>query len=129
MHFVEIGDRAELVGDIADLLDRRDVAIHRIDALEGDELGHFGPEFGQLAVEVFRIVMRPDLVRSTAVPDALDHRGMVKRVGEDHAARNSTSERAETGPVRHVAAGEQQRGLLACLDRADPAGQASPRAA
>ena len=35
---VEIGHRAVLLGEIADRRDRRDVAVHRVDALEGDEL-------------------------------------------------------------------------------------------
>ena len=38
MHLVEIGHRAVLVGDVADFADRRDIAVHRIDALEGDQL-------------------------------------------------------------------------------------------
>ena len=38
VHFVDIGERAELFGEVADLPDRRHVAIHRIHALDGDEL-------------------------------------------------------------------------------------------
>ena len=38
MHFVEIGQRVVLLGEVADRLDRRDVAVHRIDALEHDDL-------------------------------------------------------------------------------------------
>ena len=35
---VEMGHRAVLLGEIGDLADRGDVAIHRIDQLEGDQL-------------------------------------------------------------------------------------------
>jgi hypothetical protein len=42
MHLIEIGHRAEVVGDGAEFADRGDVAIHRIDRLEADELGAFG---------------------------------------------------------------------------------------
>ena len=37
MHFIEIGHRAVFLGDVADVVNRRDVAIHRIDRFEGDE--------------------------------------------------------------------------------------------
>ena len=39
MHFVDIGVGAVLLGEIADRRDRRDVAIHRIDRFEHDQLG------------------------------------------------------------------------------------------
>ena len=39
---VEIGERFIFVGEVADFGDRRDVAVHRIDALEGDQLGRVG---------------------------------------------------------------------------------------
>ena len=39
MHFVEIGHRGILFSDVAQLADRGDVAVHRIDRLEADELG------------------------------------------------------------------------------------------
>ena len=38
VHLVEIGQRAVLLGQIADRGDRRDVAVHRVDALEDDDL-------------------------------------------------------------------------------------------
>src|SRR6476660_2543171 len=38
MDLVEIGHRAIPLGDIANLCDRCDIAIHRIDRLEADEL-------------------------------------------------------------------------------------------
>ena len=39
---VEIGERVIFVGEVADRGDRGDVAVHRIDALEGDQLGRVG---------------------------------------------------------------------------------------
>src|SRR3546814_14472475 len=38
MHLVQIGERVVLVGKIADRMDRPDVAVHRIDAFNGDQL-------------------------------------------------------------------------------------------
>src|SRR5215831_17909681 len=42
VHLVEIGHRAVAIGDVAQLADRGDVAVHRIDRLEADELGPVG---------------------------------------------------------------------------------------
>src|SRR5215469_14948685 len=42
MHLVEIGHRAKALSDVAQFADRSDVAIHRIDRLEADELGPIG---------------------------------------------------------------------------------------
>src|SRR5690606_36951030 len=39
MDLVEIGHGAVALGDVDDLGDRRDVAVHRVDRLEGHELG------------------------------------------------------------------------------------------
>src|ERR1700730_15838604 len=38
VHLVEISHRPETLGDVAQFADRRDVAVHRIDRLEADEL-------------------------------------------------------------------------------------------
>ena len=113
MDLVEIGHRAVLFGDVADFLDRRDVAIHRIDRFEGDDLRHVAAIFRQQPVEILRIIVLPDALLGPGVADALDHRGMVAFVGEDDAARDVRSERAERGPVGDIAGGEQQRRLLA----------------
>src|SRR5690606_21780370 len=42
VNLVEIGQRAVLLGHREDLGNGRDVAVHRIDALEGDDLGPLG---------------------------------------------------------------------------------------
>ena len=42
MDLVEIGQRAVAVGEVADRGDRGDVAVHRIDAFERDQLGRLG---------------------------------------------------------------------------------------
>ena len=73
----EIGHRAKPLGDLANLCDRRDIAIHRINRLETNELR--APRIGadQTVFEVVRIVMADDLIFGATVPDALDHRGVV----------------------------------------------------
>ena len=54
---VEIGQRVVLVGEVADRRDRRDVAVHRIDAFERDQLGRFGVFGGEQLFEMFEIVV------------------------------------------------------------------------
>src|SRR3546814_5247450 len=57
VHLVEVGHGAVLLGDLAKLGDRRDVAVHGIDRLEGDQLGGGRVGLAQQAVEVLGIVM------------------------------------------------------------------------
>ena len=55
--FIEIGHRTIPVGDIANLGDGRDVAIHRIDRLKADELRPPRIATHQAVFEVDRIVV------------------------------------------------------------------------
>ncbi len=57
MDFVEVGERIILVGEVADRGDRRDVAVHRIDAFERDQLGRFGIFGGQQLFEMLQVVV------------------------------------------------------------------------
>ena len=60
MHLVEIGERTVALGHRAELGDGGDVAVHRIDALEGDELGGRGIGRRQETLEVRGIVVLED---------------------------------------------------------------------
>ena len=93
MDLVQIGQRTVPFGDVEDRGDRRDVAVHRIDALEGDDFRHVRAVFAKQPVEVGRVVVLPDPPLGLRVADALDHRGMVALVGEDHAAGQVGTER------------------------------------
>jgi hypothetical protein len=59
---VEIGDRAVFVGEVADLGDRSHVAVHRIDAFEGDQLRRVGGRCLQKLFEMNKIVVPEDLL-------------------------------------------------------------------
>ena len=102
-----------LFADVEDVGDGGDVAVHRIDALEGDQLGHFGAVHREQLVEVLGVIVAPHLVGRAGVADAFDHRCVVERVREHDAARDFRRQRAETRPVRDVARSEQQRCFLA----------------
>ena len=113
MDLVEIGHGAKGLGRVAQFGNRRDVAIHRVDRLKGDELGPGGVDPGEQAAEILGVVMGEDVLLGTAAADSFDHRGVIRRVGEDDAIGQPRRERAEGRPVRHIARGEQQRRLLA----------------
>jgi hypothetical protein len=86
MHFVQIGHGMMGVGDIAQFGDRRDIAIHRIHRFKRHQLRRMRIEIGQLAFEIARIVVSEDAGLAAAVPDALDHRGMIEFIRQDGAA-------------------------------------------
>jgi hypothetical protein len=62
MHLVEIGHCSELVGDIAEFADRRDVAVHRIDRLEANKLRSVGGHAVETSREVGRVVAAEDML-------------------------------------------------------------------
>ena len=84
MDLVDVGHRAMLVAHIEDFLDRRDIAIHRIDGFKGHDLGRIGRQTCQLAVQIFGVVVLPDHLLAARVANALDHRGVVELIGQDH---------------------------------------------
>ena len=61
MDLVEIGERAVAVGEVADLVDRRDVAVHRVDQFERHDLGRRRIGCLQQLLEMGEIVVAEDL--------------------------------------------------------------------
>ena len=113
MHLVEIGQRIVLVGQVADRMDRRDITIHRIDALERDQLGHVRVFGGEQLFEMLDIIVAEDALLAARIADASDHRGVVELVRKDDAARQDARQRRERRVVRDIARGEQQCAVLA----------------
>ena len=64
-------------------------------------------------LEMVEVVVAEDVLRAAAVANALDHRGVVLGVGEDHQPRHQPRERRQRRFVGDVGAREQQRRLLA----------------
>jgi hypothetical protein len=93
MNLVEIGQRAEFVGQIADRLDRAEIAIHRIDRFEGDQLGRGRVVGSQQFAQVLHIVVAEDALLPAVAAHALDHRGVVERVGIDDEAGKQLRQR------------------------------------
>ena len=96
-----------------DLLDRRDVAVHRIEALEHDQLGALERLGGEQFFEMGDVVMPPDLALAAGAAHALDHRIVVERVGEDQAIGQQVGDGRNGGEIGDPAGGEDQRRLLA----------------
>ena len=57
--------------------------------------------------------MAENLVLGAAVPDALDHRGVVCGIGEDDTVRNLSGQRGNSRLIGDVSRGEEQRPLFA----------------
>jgi hypothetical protein len=72
------------LGEVADFLDRRHVAIHRVHRLEGDELGALAIDRRQQLAQVRDIVVAEDALFHAGLAHALDHRGVIELVGENH---------------------------------------------
>ena len=113
MNLVDIGHGAIALGEIADLRQRRDVAVHRIQALAGDQLRPVGTGGAQQFFQMRHVAVAEDLALAAGLADAFDHRIVVERVRQDQAVRNQLGDGRDAGLVRDVARGEQQRGLLA----------------
>ena len=113
VHFVDIGHGAVALGEIADRMHRRHVAVHGIEALEHDQLRPLGIGGLEQLFEVADVVMPPDLLLAAGLAHALDHGIVVERVRQDQAIRQQLGDGRDAGLVRDIAGGEHQRGRLA----------------
>ena len=113
MRLVDVGQRTVAARHRQQGAQRRDVAVHRVQRLEGHQLRPVGIERRESRVEVRGIVVREDHGLGTAAPDALDHRRMVVGVREHHATRQRGGEGRQHGVVGDVTGGEHQRRVLA----------------
>ena len=59
------------------------------------------------------VVVTEDVLLAAAVADALDHRGVVLLVGEDHEARDQALQRRERRVIGDIGRGEEERCFLA----------------
>ena len=113
VHFVDIGQRIEFIGQIADRLDRAEIAVHRIERFKRDQLGRRRVIGFQQFAQVIQIVVTEDALGPAVAAHAFDHRGMVQRVGIDDQPRKELGQRRQRGIVGNVGRGEQQRRFLA----------------
>src|SRR5215471_9575903 len=113
MHFIEIGHRAIAFGEIANRSDLSEIAFHRIDGFEADDLRRIRRRGLKQLFEMRHVVVAIDALLGARMAHALDHRGVVQFIGEEDAARQKTRERRKRSVVRHKARREEKSGLLA----------------
>ena len=73
MNFIDIGHGAELVGQIGDRFDRGNVAIHRIDGFEHDQLGALFACRGEQVAQMVEVIVAENLLFHTRLPHTLNH--------------------------------------------------------
>ena len=112
VRLVEVGQRAVLGGERADLAQRGDVAVHRVDRLERDDARPLGREPVEQLAQVVDVVVAEDQPLGARGADAIDHRGVVALVREDDAVVEQAAERAQAGLVGDEARREDERRLL-----------------
>ena len=113
MRLVEVGQRAVFGGDRAQLAQGPEVAVHRVDRLECDDARHHRRQRLEQLAQVLHVVVPEDRALCSRRADAVDHRGVVALVREDHAALEQTAEHAQRGVVGDEARREHERGFLA----------------
>ena len=113
MDFVAIGQRIICVGEVTNVANVSHIAVHRIDALEGNQLGRLGVFGGQQRFEMGEVIVAPDTLLAATVADAGDHARVVELVGEDDAAGQDFAQCCQSCLIRNIAAGEQQCAILA----------------
>ena len=110
---VDIGQRAEFIGNVANRLDRAEIAIHRVNRFKGDQLGCGGIIGGHKRAQVLHIVMAEDTLGPAIAADPFDHRRVVQLVGIDDQTGKQLGQRAERRVIGDIGTGEQQGGFLA----------------
>ncbi|MNI46795.1 hypothetical protein D3C73_1012770 [compost metagenome] len=113
VNLIQIGEGAVLFGHIADRRDGGEVAVHRIAALETDQLGPVAADPAHQPVQIAPVVVGEDVLLHARAAHALDHGGVVQGVGKDHRPRQARRQRRQGRIIGRIARGEQQRRLLA----------------
>ena len=112
-----ISGGAVLLGQVADLGEGRDVAVHREDAVGDDQAEAAGSRLLELRLEVGHVGVRVDEALRLAQADAVDDRGVVELVGDDRVV--GSEERLEDAAVR-VEAGRVEDRVLHPEEGGDP---------
>ena len=80
-------------GNVTDFTNRRNVAIHRIDRLKGNQFCGCRIALAQKLVEVIDIVVAENFAGLAAVADARDHGIVIQLVGKDYTVGELAGER------------------------------------
>ena len=110
---VDHDERAVALGEVADLRQLRDVAVHREDAVGGDQLEARAVRVGLLQprLQLVHVGVGEAVALRLAEPDAVDDRGVVQRVGDDRVL--GAEQRLEQPAIGVEAGGEEDGVVLA----------------
>ena len=113
MNLVHVRHRVVTFGEVAYLGNRRDVAVHGVQAFEDDQLVAAVARGAKEFLEMGDIVVAEDHPLRRGAADALDHGIVVQRIREDEAIREKIGDRGDGGEVGNPAGGEDQRTVFA----------------
>ena len=114
---VHHGEAAVLLADLGQLGQARDVALHRVDALDDQQLGGVGVAGGEDIAEVVGAVVREPLDGGAGDLDAVPEAGVEVLVGQDDVAllregRHAGHDGKVAGGVDMAGLGAEERGEL-----------------
>ena len=113
MDLVHIRHGIVLLADSGDLADGRNVAVHRVQAFEHDELGAVVAGSDQDFLEMGNVIVAEDHLLAARAAHALDHGIVVQRVRHDQAIGQQLGNGRNAGEIRNPARGEGKRIVLA----------------
>ena len=112
VNFVIESNGTVLVGQITNGLNGSNTSAHRVNTLEGNDLGGVLGDSLELGLKIGHVVVLPDDLLGARVLDTLNHRGVVRGIGKDDTSWKFRSECSETSVIGDVTRGEDQGGLL-----------------
>ncbi len=112
VNLIDIGQRIVLVGQVADSVDGRDVAVHGVNAFERDQLRKVWIFRSEQFLEMRDIIVAKDPLFAARIADARDHAGVVQLVGKDDAAGQQFRKRRQRRVIGDIARSEQQGRFL-----------------
>ncbi len=101
------------LGHVADRSDGGEITVHRIAALETDQLGSIAADPAHQPIQIAPVIVGEDVLLHARAPHPFDHGGVVQGVGKDHRPRQARRQRRQGRIIGRIARGEQQRRLLA----------------
>src|SRR6516225_6926215 len=113
MDLVNVGHRSMVLRKVTDAVHWSDVAVHRVESFEHDQLWPLRSLCRQQFLQMSDVVMAPDLLFNAGTAHALNHRIVVAGVRQDYAVRKQLGYSRDASLVGHIARGEDQRRFLA----------------
>ena len=108
MYLIEKRHRVVALGDLDDVLNWGDVAIHGVYRLKGHQLCPSRIVFGKQTIEIGGIVVPKDTFIRTTIADTFDHRIMVVRIRINDALGNFSAKCGQCRHVSDITRGEQK---------------------